>query len=862
MSGTPSNSLPRRVLEAPARRPWIMVALALLVGAMGLWAALRLEPDTAVESMLARDDPAAQALASLAHDFAVTDDLLMLVSVPEEDDSSEATRAQRLLDFAQRFNDAVEADAQARQRVVSVVWRAGDLAKRFLQDRVAPALGWYLDEEGFEALKHRLTPEGMDEQMARNRTLIASPGPAGAAMSRKILQDPLRLHELGARVMYRMSPPLKTWQGGEAVLSPDARALLIRVSGAKHAGDMDFTKPFMQSIRAAVAAAGPGELHIDYGGSYAIAELAEREIRADMIRSVVGSIVLLQIIFLLIYRNPFCFPIAFAPVALGVVVAFALCWLFRSKLTPVTAVGGAVLAGLGIDYCIHYLSHYEMRRAKGDSALEATQHGVNLVGALAAACVASLVAFAAILFARVPALHEFGQLGILGLGASFLAALTLLPALLRLTDRRQATAGSPLRLDVEPLMHFTRGRAKHCLIAMGSLALAAAAVSAVSLTGSQRFALFETSVSVMHPQPNPPLETRDRVAERFGGSPHSLVIYLRADDPDDLLRLAHRVDERLDAPSVRSLGLLSPFGLASMLPDPRDKADRAQKLQALDPQQIQQNFQSAVRRAGFSPKPFAKYEAYLRQLVRPDDPPGVSALAVHTDLARSMLPTAALGEQGRAAQQAVTLVPLAESLDDRQRRQTVIDGVRDAMADLPGATLTGIAVLGQDAQNAVREDLGRLLALAGIVVLIWLGIVFRHPRDVLLALLPTAFGCVFVLAVMCLAGVRLNMINLIALPLLAGLGVDDGIFLVSGFRRRLAGAHGDLLASAHAVTMTSLTTGLAFGSLAITSVPAIRSLGILLAVGIAACWLATVFLLAPLLFILIGRSEPRTPDAP
>jgi predicted RND superfamily exporter protein len=102
--------------------------------------------------------------------------------------------------------------------------------------------------------------------------------------------------------------------------------------------------------------------------------------------------------------------------------------------------------------------------------------------------------------------------------------------------------------------------------------------------------------------------------------------------------------------------------------------------------------------------------------------------------------------------------------------------------------------------------------------------------------------------------------------MLAGVGVDDGIFLVSIFTRR---QHDDEVAplqhrqnllrdfstSTHAITMTSLTTALGFGSLMLTNTPAIQSLGLVLGVGMVGCWLGSVCLLAPIL--MLGRLPHR-----
>jgi predicted RND superfamily exporter protein len=102
-------------------------------------------------------------------------------------------------------------------------------------------------------------------------------------------------------------------------------------------------------------------------------------------------------------------------------------------------------------------------------------------------------------------------------------------------------------------------------------------------------------------------------------------------------------------------------------------------------------------------------------------------------------------------------------------------------------------------------------------------------------------------------GVRQNMVNLIGMPLLIVMTVDYGIFLVS--LARLGRRHGGtpealrvhVASCAQAVLVCAGTTLLGFGSLAFTSVPAVRSLGVVVCVGMVAALAGALFLLTPIL---------------
>src|SRR5207237_2190423 len=133
----------------------------------------------------------------------------------------------------------------------------------------------------------------------------------------------------------------------------------------------------------------------------------------------------------------------------------------------------AILAGMGSDYSIHYLSHYQGRRRGGATASEtAEETGVHLGPALLAAWLTSVIGFLAVGGSRVTALRDFAILGGLGLAGSFVAAVAVLPALLALLDRSGTIAPESARragprLDFEPLARWLGRRGGWALAISG-----------------------------------------------------------------------------------------------------------------------------------------------------------------------------------------------------------------------------------------------------------------------------------------------------------------------------------------------------------------------------------------------------------
>lgn len=127
----------------------------------------------------------------------------------------------------------------------------------------------------------------------------------------------------------------------------------------------------------------------------------------------------------------------------------------------------------------------------------------------------------------------------------------------------------------------------------------------------------------------------------------------------------------------------------------------------------------------------------------------------------------------------------------------------------------------------------------------------------LLGLVPLAVGAVWMVGFMNLMGMELNMVNIIALPLLLGIGIDDGVHIVHRYIHEGPGSVPRVLGTTgRAVLLTSLTTIAAFGSFALGLYQGFVSMGIILAVGIAICFLLSVYLV-PALIRLVELAKVR-----
>jgi len=138
-----------------------------------------------------------------------------------------------------------------------------------------------------------------------------------------------------------------------------------------------------------------------------------------------------------------------------------------------------------------------------------------------------------------------------------------------------------------------------------------------------------------------------------------------------------------------------------------------------------------------------------------------------------------------------------------------------------------IDIFARDGRNAI------LLTL--VIVFFLLLIDFRSARDALIAMIPLACGIFWMIGLMHLVNMKLNFINIIGLPLIIGIGIDDGVHIIHRWKHEGTGHIKTIFSSTgKAIFLTSLTTMFAFGSLYFSIFRGWASFGTALFIGVGA----------------------------
>jgi len=198
--------------------------------------------------------------------------------------------------------------------------------------------------------------------------------------------------------------------------------------------------------------------------------------------------------------------------------------------------------------------------------------------------------------------------------------------------------------------------------------------------------------------------------------------------------------------------------------------------------------------------------------------------------------------------------------------------------------LTGAGLLAHELAGVVKEDFWQVsLWVFGLAALVLVFFFHRHPVRVIYCLLPIVLGLLFLFGIMSFAtllapavragwaavgvqstfsGIQFNFINVLAIPIIIGLGVDNGIHLVNRFyeaRRQIQPVVAD---TGRAIMITTLTSMVGFGSLAIGGYEGITSMGVLSILALGSNLVASLVIFPAVLSVLSPpAAAPADPEA-
>lgn len=675
------------------------------------------------------------------------------------------------------------------------------------------------------------------------------------------------------------SPASFSWRvlsQGHPASSSDLRGV-IEVRPVLDYNSVEPGQESSEALRAIAAEVGPRyQARVRLTGPVAMSDEEFGTIKENAARNgiITGAIVLL--ILWLALRSWRLIVAVTTNLMVGLALTAALGLAMVGSFNLISVYFAVLFVGIGVDFGIQLSVRYRAERHENDDLAQAiSRAGFHFGAPLTLAGLATAAGFLSFMPTDYKGVSELGLIAGFGMLIAYFASVTLLPALIFLLD----PPGEPEPLGFAALAPLDRYLARHrkgiivgtALVVFGGMPLfhwLKFDFNPIDLRNPNTEAMatyFElardpsagvNAVQLLEPS----LEQADKAAERLTKSPDVSQVRTLSnfipDQQDEKLAMIATAAEKLD-PALNPKDVSPPPSDSENVEALNEAAQRLNEA-AEDPHNAGQDKGiAAAKRLAAALGALARAEPAKREtaqqaMIQPLalDLGGLREAMKAQKVTRQSLPPELTREwitsDGAAR---VSIDPKDESGSNESLRAFA----RAVLKIEPQATEGPISILeaGHTIVGAFIE--AGVLAILSIALLLWLAL--RRVTDMLLTLIPLMLAAVVTLEVTVLIGMPLNYANIIALPLLLGVGVAFKIYYIMAWRQ----GQTDLLQTSltRAVMFSAATTATAFGSLWFSSHPGTSSMGKLLALSLASTMLAAV-LFQP---ILMGKPREGAGDS-
>ena len=599
----------------------------------------------------------------------------------------------------------------------------------------------------------------------------------------------------------------------------------------------------------------------------------------DMEFSSVLSITLIFFIFMTSFRGIRYSFLAVIPLIVGIIWTLGLTYLIIGSLNIMTAMMGAILVGLGIDYSIHIISVYKEERLEGNDVDAAI---VNVfkktMSGVVAAALTTAVGFLMYAFTDFPGFREFGIVLGMGIISVVLGSIFVLPPML-LTFSKKSYLNESIKRKKSKLEKLEK-----LLVRKKYLTFFAVVALTILIGVKIPNVEFEKDMMKIEAKGLESVALNRKLIDKFNFSSDNSIIV--SDTVQESQELYKKADKLKTMGAIESLGYYIP-------PD----SDQLEKLQYLkdvkgeivwvpdsklylseladEISRLEDNLVELADLAyiGGEEKLLNKCDSLVENLDLSGFSENIGDYSENIQKAQKILITGLKNFISEVnSEKKISLDDLPDNLKRRfvgknskymniffpkdDLWYSEFQGAHIKEIDTLSQSVTGSAKIFLRVMDVVKIEGKKVLMLSFMAIYIILIVDLRSLKYATLSILPMVMTVVSMLGIMGWTGFKLDVVNIIAVPLIVGIGIDDGVHIIHRYRIE-KNLFKTIRSTGKAITLTTLTTMAAFGTLMLSKYRGFVHFSMLITTGVGLAYLMTLFLLFSTLAIVDGIGRKR-----
>ena len=814
------------------RHDLAILAAALLVSLASVVAVQRLPVNTDIASLLPKNQPSVVALRRVVQKLGGVGQLLVLVTPPD--------RAS-----GERFVSVLGPVLAKNPILNNVDYRRGKgffERHRFL----------FVDLEDLRAIRDRLSSQITDIKenqlpfvLRSIRTPEGKPRIEVILKQRKVALPEGALEKQVGRLRASFDDIEKKYKGTpseEFFASKDHRTYMIALYPKGQSTDVGFARDMLARVDAVVKRVNEeqfgGAMKIEYGGTFKTAINDYATVMRDVERATIVTVLALVLLLTFTFRQPLIVLLLGIPQVMAVLWTFALAYLLVGSLNVFTVFLFNILFGVGIEFGIQMYARYAEERRAGtpveQSLARVLEHTWS--ACLTAATVAGF-AFFSLTITKFKGFSEFGLISGIGIFLALFAMVVVFCPLVARLERLGwlRVARGARRIPARPAAMPTLPRV---LPANRRILIVSAAITAVCALGATRIS-FDYDLSKLKASNPHTLALERRIASVFNLSLTPAAVI--APDRERLTEVVAALRGRAKTPGGRTIDTVR--SMESVIPP--DQAERLRMLAQIRALLGDDLFKLA------SLEQRREIESLRTSMnLRPVSPENIP-------------PDLRWKFQGfRTPEGFLAYVYPRVSMD---RGESVIAFSKD-VSTIPTSSGTLRAtspqlIIGDMIQLMIRD--GKLaILLTFLAIFVVLLVDFRSLRHTVILILPVTVGMIVLLGIMAAFRIRFDFYNMIALPTILGLGIDNAIYLYHRYLEEGPGRLPVVLReTGRAVIITASAMIIGFSGLLFAVHPGLKSIGTLAVLGILTVLVSLLTFFPAFLQVLESRRPVPVPLA-
>ena len=673
-----------------------------------------------------------------------------------------------------------------------------------LMDLVSEKKYRLLDEQDLQQVETLSATDQIEEKLLNIKRELLSP--AGALSARNKPRDPFGLDTLVLKKLTAFQSEMPGAKAGQSrIMNQEGTSLLMVATPATPAVDTVSSQKmfdYLDRERRRISQKFNSKIHIGFSGVHRATLDNASTIQSDIKRTIMVLSIGILVVGILFFSRFYHAFLIFVPTMVSLAFAGAAATMVTHTISAIALGCGALLVGITVDFGIHILFHAD---TLGTGPID------NIITKLKAPIITgaatTMAAFGCLVFSSLPGQRQMGWISIIGIAGAAAFALVFLPALIRVRAWTPSKPKISLVNFSSTMMGF---RKKHrYILACGCLTLLIC-----GLAGLGRFSFNGDVNALNHLSPGAQKEMDHFLAT--WGQTATTIFMVQAKDMETALQKNDQLFTLLK--HLETQGQLT--GIASLSTILPSKQEQKKRLAALTkkfpPQRIQKlktDLEQASLANGFTPSAFSPFTRELEAissgtvptaLTMDDFKPCVIYPLIKSKLIQGPYSTLVLTN---AMIREESLIPL------------VTQKIKGA---LPGTLVINKPYLIEKISTRVADEFKEFLIWAALSIVVVLFFCMRKIKPVITTIIPVTLSAIVTTGLLGLFGISINLISIIFIIFVFGVGVDFSIFLV---HNGLSQEEGDRQITPGAVLICAMTTIGAFASLCFAHHKALFSIG-------------------------------------